>query len=107
MFKPDFFDGDDTMDIILDMTNFFLSSVCFSLLPNDVAWDNNVYFVHVGYAKEQERVHTARSYIEISSDYLSFMSSYDSLTTSSDDLSDSGTRQKPNKHLTYYIKLNP
>ena len=28
------------MDTILDMTKVFLSSICFSLLPTDVAWDN-------------------------------------------------------------------
>ena len=35
------------MDTILDMKKVFLSSVCFSLLPTDVAWDNIFYFVHV------------------------------------------------------------
>ena len=28
------------MDTILDMTKYFLSSVCFCLLLTDVAWDN-------------------------------------------------------------------
>ena len=28
------------MDTILDMKKVFLSSVCFCLLPTDVAWDN-------------------------------------------------------------------
>ena len=28
------------MDTILDMENVFLYSVCFSLLPTDVVWDN-------------------------------------------------------------------
>ena len=39
-----FFDGDDTMDTILDMTKDFLSFVCFRLLPTDVAWDNICFF---------------------------------------------------------------
>ena len=48
-FYSDFVDGDDTMDTILDMTNVFLSSVCFSLLQTDVAWAIFCLFVHVGY----------------------------------------------------------
>ena len=56
--------------------------------------------------REQERVHTAQKYIEISSDSLSSLSSYDSLETSSDDSSDSGTRQKPTKPVTSYNKLS-
>ena len=32
------------MDTILDMKKVFLSSVCFSLLTTDVAWDNIVLF---------------------------------------------------------------
>ena len=36
------------MDTILDMTKVFLSSVCFRLLPADVAWENIFSFVHVG-----------------------------------------------------------
>ena len=32
------------MDTILDMTNVFLSSVCFCLLPIDAAWGNIVFF---------------------------------------------------------------
>ena len=55
--------------------------------------------------KEQERVYIEQEYIEISSDSSSSLSSYDSLETSSEDKSDSGTRQKPNKHLKYYIKV--
>ena len=52
------------------------------------------------HAKEQERVHTAQKYIEISSDSSSLTSSDDSLETSLDDSSDSGTRQKPTKPVT-------
>ena len=59
------------------------------------------------HTKEQEHVHTARKYIEISSDFSSSSSPDDSSEMSLDDSSDSGTRQKPNKHLTYYIKVNP
>ena len=58
------------------------------------------------HAKEQECVHKAREYIEISSDYLSSSSSGDSLEILTDESSDSGTSQKPKKHLTYYIELN-
>ena len=43
-FLSDFSDGDYTMDKILDTTIFFLSSVCFRLLPTDVAWDNIFFF---------------------------------------------------------------
>ena len=32
------------MDKILDMKYSFLSSVCFSLLPTDVVWDNIFLF---------------------------------------------------------------
>ena len=32
------------MDTILGMKKVFLSSVCFSLLPTGVAWDNFVLF---------------------------------------------------------------
>ena len=32
------------MDTILDMTKSFMSSVCFCLLPTDVAWENIVFF---------------------------------------------------------------
>ena len=32
------------MDTILDMKKVFLSSVCFRLLPTDVAWDNIFLF---------------------------------------------------------------
>ena len=32
------------MDTVLDTKNWFLSSVCFRLLPTDVAWDNIVFF---------------------------------------------------------------
>ena len=38
--------------------------------------------------REQERVHMAQNYIQISSDSLSSLSSDDSLKTSSDDSSD-------------------
>ena len=33
------------MDTILDTKKVFLSSVCFSLLPTDVAWDNLFLFM--------------------------------------------------------------
>ena len=33
------------MDTILDMTKVFLSSVCFCLLPTDVAWDNILFLL--------------------------------------------------------------
>ena len=39
-----FFDGDVTMDTILDMAKVFLSSVCFNLFPIDVACDNIFFF---------------------------------------------------------------
>ena len=32
------------MDTILDMRKVFLFPACFSLLPNDVVWDNNFLF---------------------------------------------------------------
>ena len=32
------------MDTILDMTQDFLSYVCFHLFPTDVAWDNIAFF---------------------------------------------------------------
>ena len=32
------------MDTILDTTKVYLSSVCFRLLPTDVAWDNMFFF---------------------------------------------------------------
>ena len=32
------------METILDMTKVFMSSVCFSLLTTDVAWDNIFLF---------------------------------------------------------------
>ena len=44
--------------------------------------------VAMEHIKEQERVHTAHTYIEISSDSLSSLSSYEPLETSSDDSSD-------------------
>ena len=56
--------------------------------------------VTMEYAKEQELVHTAQKYIEISSDYLSSLSSYDLLEKSPDDSSDSGTSQKSTKPVT-------
>ena len=45
--------------------------------------------------------------IKISPDSLSSISSDDSSEKALDDSSNSGTRQKPNKHLTYYIEENP
>ena len=36
------------MDIILDMKFFFLSSVCFCLVPTDVSWAYIFSFVHAG-----------------------------------------------------------
>ena len=44
--------------------------------------------------REQERVHIAQNYIEISSDFSSSSSLYDSLETFSDDSSDLGKRKK-------------
>ena len=44
-----FFDGDVTMDTILDMTKVFLSSVSFLLFPTDIACDNIFCFVRVGW----------------------------------------------------------
>ena len=35
------------MGTIFDMTKQFVSSIYFSLLPIDVAWDNLFSFVHV------------------------------------------------------------
>ena len=32
------------MDTIFYIKHLFLSSVCFSLLPTDVAWDNFLFF---------------------------------------------------------------
>ena len=40
LFCSDFFNGDDTMDTILDMTKKNTSSICFCLLQTDVAWNN-------------------------------------------------------------------
>ena len=52
------------------------------------------------HVKEQERVHTAQKYFEISSDSLSSCSSDDSSKTSSDDSSGSVTRQKTTKTVS-------
>ena len=52
------------------------------------------------YSKEQERVHTAKKYIEISSGSLSSSSSDDSSETFSDYSYNSGIRQKPTKPVT-------
>ena len=64
------------------------------------------------HAKEQERVHRAHKYIQISSDSSSSFSSDDSSETSSDDLSNSGTSPKTtkpvmssNKSFTFPAKL--
>ena len=51
-------------------------------------------------AKEQECVHGAQKYIEISSDSSSSLSSDDSLEELSDESSDSSSRQKPTKPVT-------
>ena len=48
---------------------------------------------------EQEHIHMAHNYIEISSDSSSSSSSDDSLETSPDDSSHSGTRQIPTKSV--------
>ena len=52
------------------------------------------------HAKEQERVHTAQKYIEISSDSSSLSSSDDSLETLLYYSSDSDSSQKPTKPVT-------
>ena len=43
LFLSDFFDEDDRMDTILDMTNIFMFYVCFRCLWTDFAWDNIVF----------------------------------------------------------------
>ena len=58
------------------------------------------------HAKEQERFHMARKYIEISFDSFSSLSSDDSSEKSSDDSSDLGKGKKPTRHLKYYIEVN-
>ena len=58
------------------------------------------------HAKEQERVYTAKNDIYILSYSSSPSSSDDSSETSSDDSSDSGTRQKPTKPVSSYIKTS-
>ena len=52
-------------------------------------------------------MHTAQEYIKNLSHSLSSLLLYDSLEISSDHSSGSGTRQKPNKHLIYYIEVDP
>ena len=65
----------------------------------------------IEHAKEQERVHTAQKYNEISSDSSSSSSSDESLETSLENSYDSGTRKtQPNQfcHLINhpYFRLN-
>ena len=64
------------------------------------------------HANQQERVHTAKKQIYLSSNSLSYLSSYDSSERLLDESSDSGTRQKltkpvssSNKSSTFQVKL--
>ena len=77
----------DVMKMINDAKGEFESTLC-----------------HTDEIREEECVPMAHNTIIISS---KSSSSDDSLEKSLDDSSDSGTREKPTNHLTYYIEVNP